>query len=391
MALRNRLLLVVGGVAVLAAAGWFGWQQFSDSETAPAPATTPAPKPKRPVPPGRPAAPGPSAQAGSAAPAAAGPAETPANPDQLIDQVLTATGLRVQLDELPEQVVAAAKEGFATQPQAVRALGKDFERILAESFTKEGFQRRVRDGLKASYDEKHLRALLSAASTPLAKKMIQLELAKPSQAELAAYANSLASKPIPPERKALLQRLDDASNSSGLGTEIALASMRAMALGAAGGNRNAASEIDRVVESQRPALSANVRKSELMNSAFTYRTATDAELSEYLKMYESDHGKWFTGVVSSALVAEFKSAAGQVGEKLAALVKSKQPAASTVARAGEHAAAPADAPGSGTAPPAATQPALALHQSGRYPSGDLRSCLELRSTVEIIRCAEQGP
>jgi hypothetical protein len=407
MALRNKLILMVGGVAVLAAAGWFGWQQLSDSGAAPLPATPAAPKAKRRASMPKTAAPGPSAQAGPAAlgpgahagpgaqadPAAPGAAAqpgTPANPDQIIDQVLSATGLGAQLDGLPEGVVAAVKEGFARQPPAVRALGKDFEKIVAESFTKEGFQRRVRDGLKASYDDKRLRALVSAASTPLAKKMTQLELAKPSQAELAAYVNSLTSKPIPPQRQALLQRLDDASNSSGLGTEIALASMRAMALGAAGSNPNAASEIDKAMEGQRPALTANVRKSSLMTMAFTYRTATDAELSEYVKLYESDHGKWFTSVVSAAIVAEFKSASGHVGEQLAALVKSKQPPASVVARAGKHPSAPAAAPEPGSAPADTPKPSLALRQGSQYPTKDLRSCLDLATTVEIIKCAEQG-
>jgi hypothetical protein len=169
-----------------------------------------------------------------------------------------------------------------------------------------------------------------------------------------------------------------------------MASMRAMALGAAGSNPNAASEIDKAMERQRTTVSANVRKSSLMSTAFTYRDATDAELSEYIKIYESDHGKWFTGIVSSAIIAEFKTASGQVGEKLAALIKSKQPpVASAKTPTAPHVAA-AEGPRSSGGPSDTARPAVAAHQAGRYPSGDLRSCLELHTTVEIIKCAEQG-
>jgi hypothetical protein len=394
MALPSKLILAVGGVAVLAAAGWFGWQQFSDSGRAPASATTSLPKPKRPAAPkpgaAGPAAAGADAPAGPAAPASGTQAQVPVNPDQLIDQVLIATGLARQLDSLPEQVLGAVKASSAGQPQAAQALSKDLERIFAESFTKEGFQRRVKESLKAGYDEKRLRALLSAASAPVAKKMTELELAKPSEAEQATFIKNLASKPLPRERQALLQRLDDASNASGLGTEIALASVRAMALGAAGSDSKAAAAIDAAMESQRAALSANVRKGSMIAMAFAYRAATDAELGEYIKIYESDHGKWFTGVVSTAIVAEFKSAAGQVGQKIAALVKDRQPAQSAKAQAAEPAAPVAKTQSGNPPQPGATRTAVASRQGGRDQDKDVRSCLGLPTTVEVIKCAEQG-
>jgi hypothetical protein len=385
MASPGKLIVAVVGIAVVAAAGWFGWQQyFADSGEAPAPAVTPAPKPKRPPAP-KPAAPSTEAQPRPAAPAVA-QADTPANPDQLVDQVMSATGLAMQLETLPEQMVAAVKDGFAAQPQAVRALGPDIERIFAESFTAVGFQRRVRASLRANYDETHLRAVLSAASTPVAKKMTQMELAKPSQAEQTAYFSSLANKPIPLQREALLQRLDRATSATDLGTELALASMRAMALGAAGNNPTAASQIDRAMENQRGALSAEVRKGSIMAMAFAYRNATDAELSEYANLHESDHGKWFSRVVSSAIVAEFKSASGQVGERIAALAKGRQ----TARAPAPDIAGSAVGPETSSAPPQVDAPAAASRQGSRNRPRDVRSCLELPSTAEIIQCAEKG-
>jgi hypothetical protein len=298
----------------------------------------------------------------------------------MIDEALVVTGLGQQLDTLPEQLAAGMKQGLANR-QVPPALSQDIERISAESFTAQGFQRRVREGLKANYDEKRLRALVSDASTPVVKKMTGFELAKPSQTELAAYFSSLASNPIPAQRQALLERLDEASNASGLGTEVALTSLRAMALGAAGGNPNAAAEIDRAMEGQRPVLLASIRQSSLPVMAYTYRNATDAELSEYIKLYESDHGKWFMSIVSAALVEEFKSASGQFGEKIAALAKAK--------RAEDRAASAAGSGAGSASADGGIQRTAAQGRGSRDPNKDLRHCLDLATTVEIIRCAEQ--
>jgi len=378
MASPNKLVLAVGGVAILAAAGWYGWQRFVESGPAPAATVVPTPKPKRPVSAPKPTAPSAQAQAGPAAPAAAAQASMPADPDQLIGEALIVTGLGQQLDRVPEQLAAGMQQGVANR-QVPPALAREIGRISAESFTAQGFHRRVREALKANYDEKRLRALVSDASTPVVKKMTRFELAEPSQTELAAYFSSLASNPIPAERQALLERLDEASNASGLGTEIALTSLRAMAVGAAGGNPNAVAEIDRAMEGQRSVVLANIRQSSLPLMAFTYRDATDAELTEYIKLYESDQGKWFMHIVSAALVEEFKSASGQFGEKIAALAKSQQARTASATEAE-----------SGSAPAGGGQRTAAQRLSRTYPSKDLRSCLDLATAVEVIKCAEQG-
>jgi hypothetical protein len=387
MAAPSRLILAVGGIAVVAAAGWFGWQQFfaESGEPPAAAAVTPAPSPKRPPPPKH-AASGTEAPTAKAAPAT-GPGGTPASPDQLVDAVMNGTGLARQLEGLPAQFLAGLRDGFAAQPQPVQALAADIERTFTESFTAARLRQRVRESLRANYDEEYLRAVLDVASTPVAEKLTQMELTKPSQSEQAAYFSGLANNPLSPQRQALLQRLDVASGATDLGTEIALASMRAMALGAAGGNPNAAAQIDRAMEDQRGALTAEMRSGSIMGMAFTYRNATTAELDEYVKLHESEHAKRFSRTVSQAIVAEFKHASGQVGEKIAALVKSKQPA--STARAGAPARVTPPALGGGGLAEV-SPPIAAPLQGDRSRSKDVRNCLELPTTVEIIQCAEKG-
>lgn len=93
-------------------------------------------------------------------------------------------------------------------------------------------------------------------------------------------------------------------------------------------------------------------------------------------------------VVSAAMVAEFKSAAGEVGEKVVALVKGKQPATSAMAQSDDPASA--SRPESGGASPDGGRRTVAVRQGSRNQSKDLRRCLDLPTTAEVIKCAEQG-
>jgi hypothetical protein len=393
MALPTKPILFAAVAVLLAAAGWFGWQHFSNSGSA-TDATSATPAAKRSTLPGKPKAPAAGAPAGPAAPAApppaaSTPASAPANPDQLVDEVIVATGLAEQLNTMSTQIVTGITQGFASQPQASRALSEEVGRIAAQSYTPDGFQQRVRDALKARYDEKHLSAMLATASTPVAKKMTKLELAQPSESELAAYAQSLVRNPLPAQRQALLEQLIEVNNTVGVGTEIALASMRALAMSASGGDPRHAAEIDRTLESRRPALAANIRKGALVPMAYTYRDASDAELTDYVKLYQSEHGKWFTAVVSAAMVDEVKTASGQFGDKIVALARSRQPAGSAMARAGER-AADGGAQAADEEPPAGRQRMASRPLDLAKRNMDLRSCLELPSNDQIIRCAERG-
>src|SRR5512143_3490713 len=83
---KKKLPLVVGGVVVLAAAGWFGWQYFMEEPAPPPPAKPAATKPVAPKP--------------------QSPADIAKAQDKLIEDVLAATGVKQQLAQLPQRLVA---------------------------------------------------------------------------------------------------------------------------------------------------------------------------------------------------------------------------------------------------------------------------------------------
>ena len=159
MAIPSKLILAVGGVAALAAAGWFGYQQFFEDAAAPAP-----------VPVKRTAqAPAAHAKPKAGALAASATASTdhaqqqaPADPDVLIERVLIATGLNHQINVLPKQFMEGARKAAGMHPGVPAAFTREVDRILAEEFTAQRFQKAVREGLKARFDQKRLDEVLAA-------------------------------------------------------------------------------------------------------------------------------------------------------------------------------------------------------------------------------------
>lgn len=333
---KKQIPIVVGGVVVLAALGWFGWQYFEDAGPPPAAPAKP--------------------QAVTAAKApAAGKAAAPADAGKLIDDVQAASGLKQQLNQLPQKLTAGVRQ--SATPKASPAVLKAIEDSVAESFSAKGFQDRVSAGLRKNFDATRLQALLKDYSTPAAKRMVALEQASASQEELAQFTRSAAATKPSPKRAQLIKRIDAATRASDLAIELAFSSMKAVALGAAGGGAEKAAAVDKAIEKQRASATNNIRNATSLNLAFSYRSASDDELEQYAEFYETENSKWFSGIVYTSLAEGVQSA---------------------TTKAGERVAAPLDKP----AP-------LAARPAGSKAGMDARACLDLATNKAIMSCAEE--
>jgi hypothetical protein len=331
---KKQLPLVVGGVVVLAAAGWFGWQYFMEEPPPPPAPVRPAAKPVAPKP--------------------QSPADIAKAQDKLIEDVLAATGLKQQLALLPQRLAAGVSETATQQKKAPAATVQAIGTAIAQSFTAEGFQTRVSTDLKQNFDQKRMQALLKEFSTPAAKSMVEMERATQSPQELAKFAHSVTA--TKPEREALVKRIDAASKASDLAVETAFVSMKALSSGIAGEGTPKAAAMDKSIEKQRNAETQKIRDATLLGLAYSYKDASDADLAKYAALYESEDAKWFYGLVYAALVAEVKNASTQAGERIAAL----------------------------TGKPAAG----AAKAGGSKSRADARSCLKFATNAGIAKCAE---
>jgi hypothetical protein len=334
---NKQLPFVVGGVVVLAAAGWFGWQYFAGEPPPPTPISKP-----QPVTAAKPQAKGPS------------PAEIEKARDKLIEDVLVASGLKQKLDQLPQQFIADARLSARKRSKGSSAEDKPYEAVVTELFTAQGFNNRMKADLKKNFDEKRLQALLKDYSAPAAKQMVELGRVEPNAAALAKFVRSPAAKRPSSERATLIKRIDAASGASDLAVDIAFTTMKAIALGMAGEGAKKAALIEKGVEKERASSEKKIRDASLLNLAFGLKDASDADLEAYAKFYETENSKWLTGIAQASILDEVKSASTQAGERFGMLP--------------------------GIAP--------AAKHTGSKAGADARACLSLATNAAIIECAE---
>jgi hypothetical protein len=340
---KKQLPVIVGGVVVVAVAGWFGWQYFSENA---APARPAARKPQAVT------AVKPHAPVKAAAPADAGLAQ-----DQLIVEVLAASGLKQELDQLPERMLAGVRQYDKQQMKAPPAVVDAIEDAVAKSFTADGFNNQVRAALKKNFDQQRLQALLKDFSASAARTMVAQEHATHSPEEFAEFARSAAATRPAPARAALIKRIDAATGASQTAVDVAFASMRALAMGVVGEDQHKADSVDKTIEQQRAASFGKISDATLLNLAFSFKDASNADLEKYAAICETENSKWFYGLVHAAIVDEARAASTNAGDLISAL-KLKP-----------------------------TQMLAAGHR-GPKPGADARACLALAANAAIAKCAE---
>lgn len=356
----TKSLLVVAAVVAVGAAGWYGWQYFA-GERPPASETR-------------------IDKAGGKS------SKKAANQEALIDEALHVTGLKRQLEQLPQQV----RDGVAAAPGRGKippAVAQEIEQIVLSSFNEQNIHQRIVGRLKKDFNQQYLQALIADFSTPAVKRMVAMEVKTGTLEEQAAFFNTLSAKPLSQERINAIQQLDQATKGSELGADIALSSIKAMAVATVGDNATELAKLEKTLEKQRSAMIANLRNTILAYYAFLYREASDAELSAYARIYEGEHAKWFTDIAMGALKDGFDNASKQSGERLVALMKSRGLPQPTVAGAGGKSAAATAGPGEKPAAPA--QDAVTAGTTPSKTLMDARECLALEGNQAIATCAEQ--
>lgn len=365
-------LLVLLGVVLVAGGAWYGWQYFSSNKEPVAETQSVAASGSKPL-------------TQSAAPADHGKL---VDPGKLVDEVLRVTGLTRQLEQLPEQIsggMAMAPNSEKVPPEMARAI----EKVITDSFSEEDIRAQVVAQLKAQFDQKRLQALAADFSTPLVKRIVDME-SKPGTPEAqTAFFNALAAKPLPPARVKALQQLDRAAKVSDLSAEIALAAFNAMMGAMVSDFPGDHAQFEREMAKQRGPMLDSIRGSVMSSMAYVYRDASDADLASYAKLYETDHAQWFSRIAMGALKQGINNASKRSGERLGGLFKSQAIQQAKVKGATPSTAAPSAAPLQQETKPAMAQQDTPAPQKRRKPAGDIQKCLELEDSRAIAKCAEQ--
>jgi hypothetical protein len=242
-------------------------------------------------------------------------------PDGQVDDVLTLSGLRRQLQRVPEGIQADLREqrAAAARPEAVDRMAEVFTR----TFTAEALDARVRSVFVARFDPVQAEAYLVWLRGPLSRRLNQVEAEAESpagQAELARYAQTLQKVPPPPDRAALMRRLADVSGAVDVSVEVVIGMARASAkvLDAMRPpeRRLKAGQLEAQIRTARPKIYDQMRVNVVIGLLFTYRELSNEDVETYTRFYETAPARWFVATtrrgVMDVIAALTEEAMGEV-------------------------------------------------------------------------------
>ncbi len=308
------------------------------------------------------------------------PSINPVNQDQLIEQLLVVSGLKKSLQQLQSQVTPSFREGNSASDEAAK-FQTEVVRLYSDSYPKEGFVNRVKEALNKNYDERRYSHLLQLLSTPLSKRMADLESTEPTPLDFQNYVSQVANHPLSPNRIQLIQRIDSATRSSALLTTITIASVESNAIAMSEDCVVKEAIIRQKIAKNRPEIEKATRSRSQVMLSFTYRDVSDADLSDYINVYEDPDSKWLQEKVQGAIEEQFKLGIKKVGYGMKQIVQSHKPK-KTMFAPKCNGLDPLEVVASDNHP----------MPKPNYPTGgqDLRDCLNLEDSAKVIACTEKA-
>jgi hypothetical protein len=234
---------------------------------------------------------------------------------ELVEQFMAVSGLKEMLSRLPDQLVAGVTQGFGSggdqNPSA-----KGIAAIAGNAYPKGSFVAGVTNALEKHYDEKRYVRQLERVSTPLARRMADLENQPPDPAAYQRFMTETASRPLSPDRIQLIKKMDTLSGASALNLSVTLNHLDTFAAASIGDCPDKLAETRKALAKQRPEIEKATRNSVQVMLAYTYRDVSDADLREYLKVYENSDGTWMQRIIRTAIEEQFKAGAAKMAEAL---------------------------------------------------------------------------
>jgi hypothetical protein len=247
--------------------------------------------------------------------------------DRLTEDVLQRSGAKRQIESIPEAMeLQLAQRENESDPQ----LFSQISLIFRESYRAEVLYKAVFDHFKKNFDKDRMLALQQWLHSPLSQKITELEIHSSSsegRAERVKFIKTFRYLSKPPQRLALIQRLDRATRSSTAAEDIAVATALSM-MQAVNSVLPLEKQVDPEVLKKFPAelrtrVHETIQQTMLMSFYYTYKGLSDEELEQYVRFYESELGTWasqrWTQAMTSALAAAAENASQKLARSLASM------------------------------------------------------------------------
>ena len=297
-----------------------------------------------------------------------------------IENFLAVSGIKASLDKMPAQI---GSQLFGNMPASVPETTKrEVARGYTEAFPDGSITAAVTRTLNSEASK--IPHLISIATTPTSMKMTALELKEPKEKEFRDFAATIQLKPPAKERVVLLKEILDESHAVDMLSTIAFATSESIAIATSSGCADDVKRIRTELAARQSAIREGVLSSAMFSMIFTYRTATDGELREYLASYRDPDTRVLHAQLAKLAAKEYLSR-WKLFEKtlyrVGADLSGRSMFAKSCRKTGFAEPAAARAQVVDTVMPTPMRSSL----SGK----DVRECLALTDNVNISSCAQK--
>ena len=244
--------------------------------------------------------------------------------DALIQQTIKLSGLKAQIDQFPAVMHAQLA---ARQRDVPPEVYEKMSPVFAEASRTDLALQSVTKSFEAQYDHDKLVQIVQRLKSPLFMKMTALETvsADATQEHVQAFIAEVQQTPPPEARLAIMRRLSQATDTAAMLERISLALTKGLAKGMASAMDvvpPAPGEVEAAIHQQAVANAEMIESGALLRNLYTYRTATDPELEEYVSFLETELGRWLTATGANALIQAYVDMTERMGGQLADIAKS---------------------------------------------------------------------
>lgn len=340
---RTKIMAGVGAL-VLAGAGAGAWFFVFDEPPPPPPAAKAPPKPGAAAPK---AGEAPKAEAAKAAPAPAKPRPIPTDPDKLVAEIIDSSGLRRQFESFGRDALLRAG-ATGDKPAADNPEFRTMSDIVGRVFEPAKMTAELAAGLKGKFNAERMSRFLEVLRQPVVLKLNSIEPDR-DPAALRDFAEASRKAPPSPERAKLLQTLDEITLASEVGADMVASLARDMTDTVIGEMQKAGRAMPREqrqeMAAKMNALRTQARLQMRTTLQFLLRDTPDEELAEYVKLVDTDTGRWGYQLLAEAIRPLMAARGTALGQEMARVILARQPASTgrTKPAAPEAPAAPAEA------------------------------------------------
>lgn len=229
----------------------------------------------------------------------------PTSPDRLIAEVIETSGVKTQImnfgQEVGRNASAANQEG---KQKIADSDAKALYDVTARVFDTEAMTAEITSTLKASFDADRMTRFLEILRQPISLKMAALEKQRRSPEETAKLLEDIRTNPPSAQRQKLIGALDDITQSSETGVQLATLTAREMMDAMFAEMQKAGKQVPKqarqFVGSRIVAAQGSMRSGFRTMFYLTYRDASDDELAEYVKHLDTDVGRWGLQLLAGA-------------------------------------------------------------------------------------------